>query len=167
MSTEVTSLNHQSHEMTGTTAETEGTEELQKFNAIKGLERIEIKELCFRGYYTIKNGGLTNDKCNICRQFLTAPSLEDMQKGLLNVQIVIGKCEHCFHKSCFEAYQRKGNSSCPIDTTPWNIEKEYTIRNSLVMDADESKVNMSTTSQKMNRDTDKPTMIKKISILSS
>lgn len=110
---------------------------LYKFNDIKGMERIEIKELNIQGCYTLKHGGLTNDKCTLCRQLLTSPSFEDMQNGLLNVQILIGKCEHCFHKSCFEAYQSKGNSSCPIDTTPWNVEKIYTFRNSVLRETEE------------------------------
>ena len=54
---------------------------LYKFNDITGMERIEIKELNIQGCYTLKHGGLTNDKCTLCRQLLTSPSFEDMQNG--------------------------------------------------------------------------------------
>jgi hypothetical protein len=147
---------------------------LQKFSEVLG-DRIMIKELNFKGSYTLKNGNVTNDKCTLCRSSLSGPSPEDLQKGSFNDTVVIGKCEHCYHKLCIEAFLRKGNSSCPIDSTPWNVEKEYTFRNTLVSNTDKLPTNSTTsTSQSLEKSTTNTTTTntvkdkeKKISIMSS
>jgi hypothetical protein len=102
---------------------------IKKFDEMPGMERIKIKSLKIQGMYTFTNGSCTDDKCSLCKQCLTGPSFDDLQREMLNVQVVMGKCDHCFHKSCMEAWQDKGFMTCPIDSTPWTIASEHIIKN--------------------------------------
>lgn len=95
------------------------------------MNRIAVTKLNICGAYTLKKGLATADACQICKQQLTAPSLENMQKGETNVQIAIGKCDHCFHETCIKSYTSKGNLSCPIDNTPWMLDSIYCLKNVL------------------------------------
>jgi len=92
------------------------------------MNRIAITKLNICGCYTHKSAVATNDTCQLCKQQLTAPSLENMQKGQLSVQIAIGNCDHTFHKTCIDSYLAK-NISCPIDKTPWVTASVYTFKN--------------------------------------
>lgn len=105
---------------------TTGTVDLVKKNDV--MNRIAITKLNISGCYTLKNGVATDDACQLCKQQLTAPSLENMQKGNLLVQISIGNCGHCFHKTCIESHLTK-NMSCPIDKTPWTTSNNYIFPN--------------------------------------
>ena len=104
------------------------------------MDRLEIKNLNLYGSYTHKAAAATNDRCNFCKQQLTAPSLTNLQKGDLTVVISVGKCGHTFHESCIKAYQSKGNISCPLDNTPWSTSKEFTFRNGIKNENDKSEI---------------------------
>lgn len=86
-------------------------------------DRIEIESLNIIGGVSFKAGKLTDDECLLCRQNLSAPSFEDLQKGILKVPVSLGACGHAFHKTCIDAHYAKENYSCPIDKTPWNLSK--------------------------------------------
>ncbi len=65
----------------------------------------------------------TEDKCQICRRSIMAPSHEDVKNKNLISRISIGKCGHAFHSECIQNYCKK-NVSCPIDYTQWETSKE-------------------------------------------
>jgi hypothetical protein len=65
----------------------------------------------------------TEDKCQICRRSIMAPSHEDINNKNLISRISIGKCGHAFHSECIKNYCKK-NVSCPIDYTQWETSKE-------------------------------------------
>ena len=89
---------------------------MQKFN---DNPKIKIKSINFIGNYTVSHGVLTNDKCTLCKSLLSQSNAD-----LINV-IIIGKCGHCFHKSCYHNWQISGNLSCPLDSTLWQSKSEY------------------------------------------
>lgn len=66
----------------------------------------------------------TDTMCAICRKHLMAPTQDDLSKGVLTCKISRGKCKHTFHSDCINKLAKAGNASCPIDYTPWNLEKE-------------------------------------------
>jgi len=89
-------------------------------------DRIEVESLNIVGAYSFKAGKSTDDECPLCRQNLLAPSLEDLQKGNLKVQVSLGGCGHAFHKTCIDAHYTKDSVSCPVDKTPWNLANVIT-----------------------------------------
>jgi hypothetical protein len=93
------------------------------------MDRISVKSLHICGSYTSADGANSDDKCQLCKQPLTAPAPADLHRGTLAVRILIGKCKHCFHKSCIESYRQAGNESCPTDFAPWSTSREYTFKN--------------------------------------
>lgn len=92
--------------------------------------RIEVESLNICGTYSFKAGKVTDDECALCRQNLLAPSPEDLQKGNLKVLISRGSCNHCFHKTCISAHTRE-SLSCPIDKTPWTLDKVITVADTI------------------------------------
>lgn len=65
----------------------------------------------------------TDEKCQICRRAIMAPSHDDINNNNLVSKISVGKCGHAFHSECIKNYCKK-NVSCPIDFTHWEISKE-------------------------------------------
>ena len=65
----------------------------------------------------------TEDKCQICRRSIMAPSPEDITNNNLTSKITIGKCGHAYHSYCINNYCNK-NVSCPIDYTQWEKLKD-------------------------------------------
>jgi hypothetical protein len=67
----------------------------------------------------------TDTVCQLCRKDLMAPTQEDLSKGVvLTCKISRGKCKHTFHSDCINKFIKNGQTSCPIDYVPWNLEKE-------------------------------------------
>ena len=67
--------------------------------------------------------------CSLCRKHLMAPTQDDLSKGVIACKISLGKCKHAFHSDCINTLAKNGNTSCPIDYTPWNLEKELDSNN--------------------------------------
>ncbi len=89
------------------------------------LTRVSIKSLNFVTTFTFKGD---DQKCQICKQDLTAPSLIDQQKSIFTgYKVDIGICGHNFHTACTEAHQHKGGVSCVVDNTIWKRKEQVVI----------------------------------------
>lgn len=95
------------------------------------MDRVKITRLNFAVSHTTESAQSTGDKCQLCKQCITAPSLSNLHQGNLKVSYTIGKCGHCFHKNCIESHLSKGTSSCPVDNTPWLTQTEHTLVNTM------------------------------------
>ncbi|AYV78788.1 MAG: RING-H2 zinc finger [Edafosvirus sp.] len=84
--------------------------------------KLTIKQLDIMAHWDFKATDITENKCTLCRRELMAPTREDMDKGRLRCEISLGKCAHAFHTDCIQSYIKK-NASCPIDRTPWNLDR--------------------------------------------
>lgn len=86
--------------------------------------KIEILDINLHMSYNLDYTHVTEHMCKICKRNINAPSLDDVQTGNINSGVSLGKCGHSFHTSCIDKYVKSGNISCPIDMTPWNLNKE-------------------------------------------
>ncbi len=84
---------------------------------------ITLKSLACTSVWKYNFPQNTDDKCQICRRHIMAPSHEDIQNNNLVSRITVGKCGHAFHSECIHNYCKK-NVSCPIDFTQWEQAKE-------------------------------------------
>lgn len=73
------------------------------------------------GSCTYKEATITDGKCELCRYDILGPAPDDIKDGNYVSSIIFGKCKHCFHSKCFSKTQK---ITCPIDKTPWVMEKE-------------------------------------------
>ena len=83
------------------------------------MSRFKIEELnlCTGWRYNLP----FNTECPICKVSLNKDSLTYESKGLSSY-IMIGECNHAYHKECIESWT-KNNESCPICSKKW-IYKE-------------------------------------------
>lgn len=86
--------------------------------------KIEIISLDLHMIHNLEHTHVTEHMCKICKRHIEAPTLEDIQTGNINSKVSLGKCGHSFHTACIDKYMKTGNMSCPIDMTPWNLNKE-------------------------------------------
>jgi hypothetical protein len=88
------------------------------------LEKVpmEILSLNLQMVHNLKHTHVTNGICTICKRDLMAPTLENMNNGITVSKVALGKCGHAFHSECIDKYIRT-SVSCPIDMTPWNLER--------------------------------------------
>lgn len=86
--------------------------------------KINITKLNIMCDWVYKGTDITNYQCKICRKNLMSHPPDDVNMSQLIPKISFGKCGHSFHTYCISK-TLKNNSSCPIDQTPWNLEKEY------------------------------------------
>ena len=64
-------------------------------------------------------------ECKICKRFLVEPSYEmvsDNKNILKDIEVVIGKCGHIFHKDCLNEWHKNCNT-CPIDKVKWILHR--------------------------------------------
>lgn len=70
------------------------------------------------------------EECAICKKSLLGPSPHDINVTskyfTIDNEIVRGDCKHLFHKQCITDFINGGNSSCPIDYSPWSTDKILT-----------------------------------------
>jgi hypothetical protein len=90
------------------------------------MDRLSIESLNIQGSYFLKDSDLTDYKCTLCRNSLMLPSIENMKKNKLNINISVGNCNHLFHSECIKLHQ-KNSLSCPIDRTPWETKDKYSL----------------------------------------
>jgi hypothetical protein len=90
--------------------------------------KIEVCDLKFMAQwgYNIQNNH--DSKCTICQSPLIIPSVEELNKGKLKSNVLLGKCGHAFHADCINTWIQKGSVTCPIDRTPWALSKELDSR---------------------------------------
>lgn len=82
---------------------------------------IDITSMNIVGNWTYPEATITKGLCELCRCDILGPSPENINVSNYTPTLVFGKCKHCFHKECFD---RTSKISCPIDKTPWVVEKE-------------------------------------------
>ena len=69
-----------------------------------------------------------NKDCLLCKLPLLAPAPQELKtSGAMSIkidgQIVMGECNHMFHKACMTALTSSGCMSCPIDMTVWKTQR--------------------------------------------
>lgn len=61
-----------------------------------------------------------NNDCTICRCSLNENSIDYQNKGITSF-IVVGNCDHAFHKECLDSWI-KNNMRCPICGVSWTFK---------------------------------------------
>jgi hypothetical protein len=74
------------------------------------------KLLCYSRYILP-----SNTECTICRCNLNANSL--CNESLGRSIVVIGQCNHSFHKSCIDPWVNK-NNHCPLCFKIWKVARQ-------------------------------------------
>lgn len=57
--------------------------------------------------------------CQLCRGSLVGPQLQDLtneNKTNIEMKVVVGKCDHIFHRKCLHELKKSGFLSCPVST---------------------------------------------------
>jgi hypothetical protein len=86
---------------------------------------ITINNLQIHGSYEFED-----NVCTLCRGSLIGPQLQDLQelhnnnKTLIEMKVVIGKCNHIFHRGCLQKLIKSGFLSCPTCKLVWEQQDE-------------------------------------------
>ena len=70
-----------------------------------------------------------NDDCPLCRKHLMAPTQLDIDNKCIKNNIVIGKCQHAYHKSCIDTWLKNKNLSCIVCKLLWSVDKNVSSGN--------------------------------------
>ena len=90
--------------------------------------KMTIYDLKFMTQWGFNLHNNQDSKCAICQNPLIIPSVEELNKGKLKCNVLLGKCNHAFHAECINTWIQKGSVTCPIDRTPWALSKELDSR---------------------------------------
>ncbi|ARF09149.1 RING-H2 zinc finger [Catovirus CTV1] len=82
--------------------------------------KIDVLKLDILLNYNYRNSNMVNNMCHLCKKHIMSPIL--VSKDNLNCSITEGKCKHLFHTECIDKHIKAGNTLCPIDMTPWNVD---------------------------------------------
>ena len=68
----------------------------------------------------------TTTECPICKEHFeshcTSCVHENTTKGHIDCDITRGKCGHCFHKHCIDKWLANKKGSCPVCSTPYEMD---------------------------------------------
>lgn len=79
----------------------------------------------FIGYET------EQENCDLCRHKLSGPSLQELKNNTIKMEIVIGNCDHIYHKTCIRDFIKSGYIFCPICHIIWEEKRTFTSQISL------------------------------------
>ena len=67
------------------------------------------------------NVNTKNKSCHICHNLLEESSI--YSDNSLNTYVMIGKCNHAFHKECINRWHQdsRQNKTCPVCCEKWEI----------------------------------------------
>ncbi len=81
-------------------------------------QRYTVKQLNICATYTLAHEGET-DTCTICKNMLTCPSPDNLEKNTYAIRVTHGKCSHMFHDTCIKKFITNNAEVCPTCTIPW------------------------------------------------
>ena len=68
----------------------------------------------------------SNPECPICKEHYESACTtclhENTTRGATECDIARGKCGHCFHKHCIDKWLASKKISCPICSTPYEMD---------------------------------------------
>ena len=81
--------------------------------------RYTVKQLNICATYTLAQDNDDTDTCTICKNMLTCPAPDNIEKNTYAIRVSKGKCEHMFHDTCIKKFITNNAAVCPTCTIPW------------------------------------------------
>jgi hypothetical protein len=83
---------------------------------------INISSIKMNMEWNLEGAEFSDNKCGLCKRQICAPTINNINKGIINVECVKGKCGHFFHADCMGVLVKNKQFSCPIDNTLWQYD---------------------------------------------
>jgi hypothetical protein len=83
---------------------------------------IKISSIKMEFSWGFDGADFSDNNCGLCKRQIYAPTINNINKGIIDVECVKGKCGHFFHADCMCVLVKNKQFSCPIDNTLWQYD---------------------------------------------